>query len=146
MITLKEKRKIAQRAYRQTEAGKAARNRYRQSDKGKAAHKRGNEKYRGSEKGYNRQQYNEKHRGTVDGYLADRYHTMSRRCNSPNAINYESYGSAGVELKFTLDEFREHIKNLGIDIHGLEIHRTGKHYELNNIEFLTPAEHKQRHG
>ena len=82
---------------------------------------------------------------TEHGYLQHRYNNIKQRCENPNRENYKRY--MGIELKFTLNEFRNYIKGLSVDIHELQIHRidNSKHYTLDNIEFLTPEKHSQKH-
>jgi len=86
-----------------------------------------------------------KHINTVRGYLGYRYNAIRQRCHNPRNINYKNYGAKGVKLKFTLNEFINHVRKLKISIYGLQIHRIKKHYELNNIEFLTRGKHRQKH-
>lgn len=90
--------------------------------------------------------YNQKYYNTLNGYLRHVYCDIKQRCYNENNSAYEQYGGNGVELRFTFNEFRDYIKKLRINIRGLQIHRMKKHYELNNITFLTKSEHSKKHG
>lgn len=152
-----------QKKYSQSDKGKAANKKYQQSDKGKIARNKANQKYQKSEEGKAaKQEYqqsdegraihkkaNQKYYNTIKGYLGNIYSSMNQRCNNPKDPGYKYYGGRGIELRFTVDDFRKHALEVlaGRDPHGLDIHRTDNdgHYEIGNIEFLTPAKHRAKH-
>ncbi len=90
---------------------------------------------------------------TLKGHLGRVFNGMNQRCNNPKIHNYSRYGGRGIQNKFVPpDEFRNYvIDELGItcieQIKGLHIHRIDNdgHYEIGNIKFLTPDEHKAVH-
>lgn len=85
---------------------------------------------------------------TIEGYLRHAYSNIKGRCTDLRAHNYSCYGGAGVKNLFkSFKIFKEHCLEIlnGRDPHGLEVHRTGKHYCVGGIEFLIPAEHRAEH-
>ncbi|KKL16324.1 hypothetical protein LCGC14_2496730 [marine sediment metagenome] len=138
----------ATKKYRGTEKGKATRVRYQRSLKGKAAHK----KYEQSPgRKAIRTRANKKWLNTIEGYLCYLFHSIKRRCTNSKATGYKRYGAKGVECRFEdADDFICYVMGVmgfnTIDkIRGFEIHRTGKHYQMGGIEFLTRAEHQAKH-
>jgi hypothetical protein len=90
----------------------------------------------------------QKYRITISGHLQNIYTNIWRRCNISTAAGYKYYGGRGIKCRFTLNEFRDYVINiLQINPKGLRCHRINNngHYELENIEFLTDAKHKERH-
>ncbi|KKN60018.1 hypothetical protein LCGC14_0536050 [marine sediment metagenome] len=98
-------------------------------------------------------QRQKEYRATFKGHLCRIFHNLNTRCNNPKGRCYKNYGGRGIENRFeSVDEFGNHvIDDLGItsmeQIKGLQIHRKDNdgHYEVGNIEFLTPVEHAAIH-
>ena len=123
--------------YQRTPAGKESQRKYCRTPAGKETRRKS------SIKGHN----------TLRGYLGCVFHGLNRRCNNTMSEVYEYYGDRDIELRFTLNEFRDYVINvLGIttfdQIKGLQIHRinNNSHYMPVNIEFLTPKQHAAAHA
>lgn len=92
-----------------------------------------------------------KWRHALRGYLSCRLGKLRQRCDNPNDISHKHYRAKRIKCLFKdIDEFFYHITiDLGFDtvdkLRGLEIHRTGKHYEVGGIELLTHAKHAAKH-
>lgn len=93
------------------------------------------------------------YRCTFAGCLHSRFWGMMQRCNDPWHKDYKYYGAKGVRCFFaSANEFINYvILSLELfvyaDIEGKQIHRIDPdgHYEPDNIEFLTRAEHAAKH-
>lgn len=99
--------------------------------------------YRATHRGEH-QARSRKYRATANGYLRNLYGCIKQRCKMQ-----ESYIGKGIKCRFTSDEFVEYIMNImQVDPRGKDIHRIDNegHYAPGNIEFLTQAEHGERHG
>ena len=108
----------------QTDARKATRKKQQQSDAGKAKQSKANKK----------------NRSTIRGYLRVVFDNMIRRCNNPNDPHYNRYGERGIEVRFTLDGFRDYVIDvLKVDPRGLDIDRINNdgNYEIGNIRFIS---------
>jgi hypothetical protein len=111
---------------------------YAKSDRGKAVRRRAYKNYL----------------LTLRGLLQSRFHNMKARCNNPQYPSYKYYGGRGIKLLFSsCEELYDYVVNtLGIDTYEilkpLQIHRIDNngHYEPNNIQFLTSAEHGYAHA
>jgi len=83
---------------------------------------------------------------TINGHLRGIYGAMKQRCTDKNHRQYKNYGSRGIRLEFTSDEFVDYVVNvLKIDPRGLEIDRINndKSYESGNIRFVTCSENNR---
>lgn len=86
-------------------------------------------------------EYREVYRATIHGVLIQKWNGMLHRIN-----NVPSY--RGIEIKFKdFVDFENHVINdLKVDPRGLHIHRiNNKHYEPNNIVFVTNKQHQELH-
>ena len=151
---LKSQCKDCRTEYQRSSDGKASGVKYRQSSKGKAVRAKADKKYRQSDHG--KQVFKEGqakyHRG-IKGFLHRLFNSINQRCNNPEATGYKYWGGKGIECLFkSFDEFFYCVTvDLGYDsvekLEGLHIHRieNNGHYEPDNIEFLTPEEHRAKH-
>ena len=115
---------------------KEAADRYEQTEAGKESRRKTNKNFKAS----------------LKGHLSSIFFGMDRRCNNPEHKTYKWYGLRGIELRFTLNEFRDYVINeLGYDtiekLRGLETHRINNdsHYMRGNIVFLTSKQHGAAH-
>ncbi len=81
-------------------------------------------------------------------YIGQRVSRIKHRCTNPRDFSYTYYGGKGIKLCFTAGELLDWLVGRSIDPHGLDIHRINNdgNYTLDNIEFLTPAEHRTIHS
>lgn len=77
-----------------------------------------------------------------------RWMVMMRRCHAPTAHNYARYGGNGILVDPEWHDFRNFYRDMG-DMPGddYEIHRIDntKGYGPGNCEWLTKADHRERH-
>lgn len=88
-------------------------------------------------------------RQTIRGCLVNKFDSMQQRCNNPAFHGYKYWGGKGIKVLFEdVNEFIDYVQNeLCIDPRGLDIHRidNDKHYERDNIIFMSPTEHRHTH-
>ncbi len=91
--------------------------------------------------------YRQKYKQTLRGHINSRFHDIKERCNNPRHPKYKYYGSRGIKLRFTFNELYDWCVTNHVNPRGLEVHRIDNngHYELDNIEFITPKEHGSKH-
>jgi len=92
--------------------------------------------------------YEKNYRQTFNGKLRRIFESMKQRCNNPKNNRYHCYGGRGIQCNFvSANDFIYYVKNvLGItklnQIKNLQIDRidNNKHYERNNVRFVTAKE------
>ena len=84
---------------------------------------------------------------TIRGRAYSVISNIRNRCYNVNHRPYQSYGARGIRLCFTVVELLQWLNVKSINPVGLECHRIDNNgnYTLDNIEFLTSAEHGIKH-
>ena len=80
-------------------------------------------------------------------YVGQRVARLRERCYNKRLIYNKCYWNKGIKVRFTARQLLNWLEKHNINPVGLVIHRIDNdgNYALDNIEFLTPAEHGKRH-